>query len=92
MTATPVISVPTAPVISGGIDTSVHVTSTQAPPTNEGLTPSVLAGVVSGGAILLMIVSTLVVILKVKRKRTREKARHSVSSCTGLSNNMCIVY
>ena len=92
VTAEPVVSVTAAPVTSGDIITSAVVISTQAPPTNEGVTPSVLTGAVCGGAILLiMIVSTLVVILMVKRKRTRQKARDSVSSCTGISNNMCIV-
>ena len=84
---------PAASVISGGVATFVLVTSTQAPTTNEEVTLSVLAGAVFGDAILLtMIVSTLVVILIVKIKKTREKAGHSVSSCTGLSKNMCIVY
>ena len=79
-------------VVSAGTTTSIVVISTQPPLTNEGVTPSILAGAVSGGAILLiMIVSTLVGILIVKRKRTREKAVHSVSNFTGLSNNMCIV-
>ena len=77
-----------ATVTSAGTTMSVVVISTQALTTNE-----VLAGAVSGGAILLiMIVSTLVVILIMKRKKTRKKAGDSVTSCTGLRNNMCIVY
>ena len=81
-----------APITSTGTKISVVVTSTQVPPTNDH-TPSVLTGAVSGGAaiLLVMIVSTLVVILMVKTKRTRDKAGHSVNSCTGLSNNVCCV-
>ena len=91
--AAPVSSVTAAPVTAGDIITSAVVISIKATPTNEGVTPSVLTGAVCGGAILLiMIVSTLVVILMVKRRRTRQKAGDSVSSCTGISNNMCIVY
>ena len=88
-----VVTIP--PVTSTHSITSVVITSTQDPPTTDQI-PSilVLAGAVSGVAaiLLVMIVSTLVVILILKKKRTRDKAAHSDNSCTGLSNNMCVVY
>ena len=86
-----------APVTSSGTSISVVVSPTQVLPTNDQ-TPSVLAGAVFGGAaiLLVMIVSTLVVVLILNINRTRNKAKYSVKSWTGVSyhmcNNMCVVY